>query len=83
MVAALGRLKRKTVRGLVALRPCDQWDALDEEATLSEDEKCEVVLDTKSVLAEMGLQLNADTRFESFDELSKWGCLAVRSLNFA
>ena len=31
----------------------------------------------------MGLQLNADTRFESFDELSKWGRLAVRSLNFA
>lgn len=80
MVAALARLKRKTVRGLVALRPCDLWDALDEDATLSEDEKYAVIAQTKSILAEMGLQLNADTRFESFDEMSTWVRVAAAEL---
>jgi hypothetical protein len=80
IVTALKKLKRRTVRGLVALRECDLLDALDDDKSVSTSAKEAAVRTTSSILNEMGLRLNPDGRFTSFAQLARCVLAAAKEL---
>jgi hypothetical protein len=77
---ALARLKRRTVKGLVALRECDLYDALDADPTVEDRLKQPIVEHTRAILLNMALQWNPEGRFDSFEEVARWTLPAAAEL---